>query len=54
MRDQKGQGLVEYAMLLVLVVAIVIAAVTPFHQAIRNAFQAVVNIINTESTNAQG
>jgi pilus assembly protein Flp/PilA len=42
---EKGQGLVEYALILVLVAVVVIAILTLLGPAIRQVFQTIVNSI---------
>jgi pilus assembly protein Flp/PilA len=42
---EKGQGLVEYALILVLVAVVVIATLTLLGPAIRDVFQTIVNSI---------
>ena len=46
---QKGQGLVEYAVLLVVIVGIVILATPNLQTAIMTAFNKVSNTLNTAS-----
>lgn len=47
LRNKKGQGLVEYALILVLLVAIVIAAITMLKGGTTSAFNTVVNSLNS-------
>ena len=49
LRSQKGQGLVEYALLTLLIVGIVVAAVGPLKTAINTAFNRAANSVNNAS-----
>lgn len=46
LRSKKGQGLVEYALILVLIVAIVLAAMEILKGGTNNAFTKVVDTLN--------
>ena len=48
-KNQRGQGLVEYALLVLLIVGVVIAAVTPLRTAITGAFTRTSEAINNAS-----
>lgn len=45
-RNEKGQGLVEYALILVLIAVVVIAAVTTLGQKANNTFSSIGSSIN--------
>lgn len=42
-RDENGQGMVEYALILALIAVVVIAAVTAFGQGVRNLYSSSAN-----------
>jgi pilus assembly protein Flp/PilA len=46
LHDQKGQGLVEYALILVLIAIVVIATLTVLGQKTNNVFNSVQSAIN--------
>jgi pilus assembly protein Flp/PilA len=45
--DQRGQGMVEYALILVLVAVVVIVALGPLGQAIQGKFQSITSSITS-------
>lgn len=47
LKNRKGQGLVEYALIIVLLVAIVLMAMQLLKGGTNNAFSKVVNTLNT-------
>lgn len=47
MKDESGQGLAEYAVLIGLVTLALVAVITPFRTAIINVFTAVTTALNT-------
>ena len=47
MKDESGQGLAEYAVLIGLVTLALVAVITPFRTAIINVFNAVTTALNT-------
>ena len=46
-KDESGQGLAEYAVLIGLVTLALVAVITPFRTAIINVFNAVTTALNT-------
>jgi pilus assembly protein Flp/PilA len=46
----RGQGMVEYALILVLVAIVVVAVLVTMGQAIQNTFQNIVNCLNSSGT----
>jgi Flp pilus assembly pilin Flp len=50
--SQKGQGLVEYALLIIILLAFVAASVTPLANAIKGSYGTATNTVN--NANAAG
>jgi Flp pilus assembly pilin Flp len=53
-KDQRGQDLLEYALLLLLIALMLVASVGSFSQAVQNAFRTVTNSVAAAATAGTG
>ena len=53
-KDQKGQDLLEYALLLLLIALMLVASVSSLSQAVQNAFRTVTNSVAAATTPGTG
>lgn len=53
-KDQRGQDLLEYALLLLLIALMLVASVSSFSQAVQNAFRTVTNSVAVAATPGTG
>lgn len=51
-KDEKGQDLVEYALLLLLIALMVIASVKSVSQAVQNLFESITDAVSAATTGA--